>query len=60
MGADTRRDFLRKSALIASTALAGPGVAGRAGGTMAGFVQHHNGIFPWSLGANGEVRNAIA
>jgi sulfane dehydrogenase subunit SoxC len=27
---------------------------------IAGFVQHHNGIFPWSIGANGEVRNAIA
>jgi sulfane dehydrogenase subunit SoxC len=27
---------------------------------IAGFVQHHNGIFPWAIGANGEVRNAIA
>jgi sulfane dehydrogenase subunit SoxC len=26
---------------------------------IAGFVQHHNGIFPWSVSANGEVRNAI-
>lgn len=25
-----------------------------------GFVQHHNGIFPWSVSQNGEVRNAIA
>ena len=25
-----------------------------------GFVQHHNGIFPWSINENGEVRNAIA
>jgi sulfane dehydrogenase subunit SoxC len=27
---------------------------------LVGFVQHHNGIFPWSIGANGEVKNAIA
>ena len=27
---------------------------------IAGFVQHHNGIFPWSVSASGEVRNAIA
>jgi len=27
---------------------------------IAGFVQHHNGIFPWSVSGNGEVRNAIA
>ena len=27
---------------------------------IAGFVQHHNGIFPWSLSANGDVKNAIA
>ncbi len=27
---------------------------------IAGFVQHHNGIFPWSVSANGEVKNAIA
>lgn len=27
---------------------------------ITGFVQHHNGIFPWSIHANGEVRNAIA
>ena len=27
---------------------------------IAGFVQHHNGIFPWSVTANGEVPNAIA
>jgi len=27
---------------------------------ISGFVQHHNGIFPWSVGANGEVKNAIA
>ena len=24
------------------------------------FVQHHNGIFPWSVSASGEVKNAIA
>ncbi len=24
------------------------------------FTQHHNGIFPWSVNANGEVKNAIA
>jgi len=27
---------------------------------ITGFVQHHNGIFPWSIDASGEVRNAIA
>ncbi|OLC00766.1 MAG: sulfite dehydrogenase [Candidatus Rokubacteria bacterium 13_1_40CM_68_15] len=27
---------------------------------IAGFVQHHNGVFPWSVSASGEVRNAIA
>ena len=26
---------------------------------IAGFVQHHNAIQPWSVNANGEVRNAI-
>ncbi|MSO84797.1 MAG: sulfite dehydrogenase [Rhodospirillales bacterium] len=26
---------------------------------LVGFVQHHNGIFPWSIDANGEVKNAI-
>lgn len=26
---------------------------------LTGFVQHHNGIFPWSIAANGEVKNAI-
>ena len=27
---------------------------------ITGFVQHHNGIFPWSVSASGEVKNAIA
>jgi sulfane dehydrogenase subunit SoxC len=27
---------------------------------IVGFVQHHNGIFPWSVSAGGEVKNAIA
>lgn len=27
---------------------------------ITGFVQHHNGIFPWSINAAGEVKNAIA
>lgn len=27
---------------------------------ITGFVQHHNGVFPWSVDASGEVRNAIA
>ena len=27
---------------------------------ITGFVQHHNGIFPWAIDQNGEVRNAIA
>ncbi|MEN3355695.1 MAG: sulfane dehydrogenase subunit SoxC [Betaproteobacteria bacterium] len=26
---------------------------------IVGFVQHHNGIQPWSVGANGEVSNVI-
>lgn len=26
---------------------------------LVGFVQHHNGIFPWSVAQNGEVKNAI-
>lgn len=25
-----------------------------------GFVQHHNGIYPWSVSEKGEVKNAIA
>ena len=27
---------------------------------LTGFVQHHNGVFPWAIESNGEVRNAIA
>ncbi len=27
---------------------------------ITGFVQHHNGIFPWAIDAAGEVTNAIA
>jgi sulfane dehydrogenase subunit SoxC len=27
---------------------------------LVGFVQHHNGIFPWSISQNGEVKNAVA
>ncbi|NUP86395.1 MAG: sulfite dehydrogenase [Burkholderiaceae bacterium] len=27
---------------------------------ITGFVQHHNGIFPWDISESGEVRNAIA
>ena len=27
---------------------------------IAGFVQHHNGVFPWSVSESGEVSNAIA
>ena len=26
---------------------------------IVGFVQHHNAIQPWTVSANGEVRNAI-
>jgi sulfane dehydrogenase subunit SoxC len=26
---------------------------------IVGFVQHHNGIQPWAVNANGEVRNVI-
>ena len=28
--------------------------------SVTGFVQHHNGVFPWSVSASGEVKNAIA
>ena len=27
---------------------------------LTGFVQHHNGVFPWSVSAKGEVANAVA
>jgi sulfane dehydrogenase subunit SoxC len=27
---------------------------------LVGFVQHHNGVFPWSVSASGEIANAIA
>jgi sulfane dehydrogenase subunit SoxC len=27
---------------------------------IVGFVQHHNGVFPWTVSADGEVKNAIA
>ena len=27
---------------------------------ITGFVQHNNAVFPWSIGVNGEVKNAIA
>ena len=27
---------------------------------IVGFVQHHNGVFPWSISESGEVKNAIA
>ncbi len=27
---------------------------------IVGFVQHHNGVFPWAVGGSGEVKNAIA
>ena len=27
---------------------------------ITGFVQHHNGIQPWAIAANGEVSNVIA
>jgi sulfane dehydrogenase subunit SoxC len=27
---------------------------------LSGFVQHHNGIFPWSITSSGEVKNAVA
>lgn len=26
---------------------------------ISGFVQHHNGVFPWKVAANGEVTNGI-
>ena len=27
---------------------------------LVGFIQHHNGIFPWAISANAEVSNAVA
>lgn len=27
---------------------------------IVGFVQHHNGVFPWSVAQSGEISNAIA
>lgn len=27
---------------------------------IVGFVQHHNGVFPWAVASSGEVSNAIA
>jgi hypothetical protein len=27
---------------------------------LVGFIQHHNGIFPWAINANAEVSNAVA
>jgi sulfane dehydrogenase subunit SoxC len=27
---------------------------------LTGFVQHHNGIFPWAINSAGEVKNAVA
>jgi sulfane dehydrogenase subunit SoxC len=27
---------------------------------LVGFVQHHNGVFPWAVSQNGEVKNAVA
>lgn len=27
---------------------------------IVGFVQHHNGIFPWTIESSGEVKNAVA
>ena len=29
------------------------------GRALVGFVQHHNGVFPWSVSPSGEVKNAI-
>jgi sulfane dehydrogenase subunit SoxC len=28
--------------------------------SVTGFVQHHNGIFPWEITPSGEVKNAVA
>lgn len=49
------------SRAIDNTGYVQPTVAEIAKGrALVGFVQHHNGIFPWSIGADGEVKNAIA
>ena len=48
------------SRAVDSTDFVQPTVAEIAKGrALVGFVQHHNGIFPWSIDANGEVKNAI-
>jgi sulfane dehydrogenase subunit SoxC len=49
------------SRAIDTTGYVQPAVAEIAKGrALVGFVQHHNGIFPWSVSADGEVKNAIA
>jgi sulfane dehydrogenase subunit SoxC len=48
------------SRAVDSTGYVQPTVAQIAKGrALVGFVQHHNGIFPWSVSASGEVKNAI-
>lgn len=49
------------SRAVDSTGYVQPSVADLASQrAIVGFVQHHNGIFPWAVNANGEVSNAIA
>ena len=49
------------SRAVDNTGYVQPTVADLAKGrAIVGFVQHHNGIFPWSVNEKGEVANAIA
>ena len=49
------------SRAVDSTGYVQPAVADIAKArALAGFVQHHNGVFPWSVSQSGEVKNAIA
>ena len=49
------------SRAVDSTGYAQPTVEDiRKARAITGFVQHHNGIFPWAINASGEVSNAIA
>jgi sulfane dehydrogenase subunit SoxC len=48
------------SRMVDSTGYVQPSVADiRKVRAITGFVQHHNGIFPWAIEASGEVKNAI-
>ena len=49
------------SRAVDSTGYVQPGVPEIASvRAIVGFVQHNNAVFPWSVSADGEVKNAIA